>query len=202
MGHAKGGPFDIPGNLAREWLRLPANPNGRTNADVLKPWMNGMDLVRRRASWQVDRGFRVGACRIQRRSPLRRAVQVGAGTCLLRCVSGTYGLKLRRKLLVPPHERPPPEACGRALDWPVSLHRNGASRQAPRCSPGATRASVRIQHTDRHRARRRHDVRDLAQPLSREHGRSGSVLAAWGGQRSTLHAEYHDFRDLPVSRPD
>ena len=58
MGHAKGGPFDIPGNLAREWLRLPANPNGRTNADVLKPWMNGMDLTKRPAGkWIVDFGW-------------------------------------------------------------------------------------------------------------------------------------------------
>ena len=58
MGHAKGGPFDIPGNLAREWLRLPANPNGRTNADVLKPWLNGMDLAKRSAGkWIVDFGW-------------------------------------------------------------------------------------------------------------------------------------------------
>ena len=55
IGHAKRGPFDISGNLAREWLRLPANPNGQTNADVLKPWMNGMDLTRRSAGkWIID----------------------------------------------------------------------------------------------------------------------------------------------------
>ena len=58
MGDTKGGPFDIPGELAREWLRLPANPNGRPNADVLKPWVNGMDLTRRPAAkWIVDFGF-------------------------------------------------------------------------------------------------------------------------------------------------
>ena len=58
MGHAKGGPFDVPGDLAREWLHLPANPNGRTNADVLKPWMNGMDLTKRSAGkWIVDFGW-------------------------------------------------------------------------------------------------------------------------------------------------
>ena len=58
MGNAKGGSFDIPGDLAREWLRLPANPNGRTNADVLKPWMNGMDLTKRSAGkWIVDFGW-------------------------------------------------------------------------------------------------------------------------------------------------
>ncbi|MDE0060131.1 MAG: class I SAM-dependent DNA methyltransferase, partial [Defluviicoccus sp.] len=58
MGDTKGGPFDVPGDLAREWLRLPANPNGRPNADVLKPWVNGMDLTRRPADkWIVDFGW-------------------------------------------------------------------------------------------------------------------------------------------------
>ncbi len=57
IGDQKSGPFDIPGDLAREWLRLPANPNGRTNADVLKPWVNGMDLTRRPAGkWIIDFG--------------------------------------------------------------------------------------------------------------------------------------------------
>ena len=60
MGDTKGGLFDIPGDLAREWLCLPANPNGRTNADVLKPWVNGMDLTRRPAGkWIVDFGFKM-----------------------------------------------------------------------------------------------------------------------------------------------
>ena len=57
QGDIKRGPFDIPGDLARVWLCLPANPNGRPNADVLKPWMNGMDLTRRPAGkWIVDFG--------------------------------------------------------------------------------------------------------------------------------------------------
>ena len=58
MGDTKGGPFDIPGELARDWLRLPANPNGRPNADVLRPWANGMDITRRPADkWIVDFGW-------------------------------------------------------------------------------------------------------------------------------------------------
>ena len=58
MGDTKGGAFDIAGDLAREWLRLPANPNGRPNADVLKPWVNGMDLTRRPAGkWIIDFGW-------------------------------------------------------------------------------------------------------------------------------------------------
>ena len=62
MGDTKGGPFDVSGDQAREWLRLPANPNGRTNADVLKPWVNGMDLTRRPAGkWIVDFGWTMSA---------------------------------------------------------------------------------------------------------------------------------------------
>ena len=58
MGDKKNGPFDIPGELARSWLQLPANPNGRPNADVLKPWVNGMDLTRRPSGrWIIDFGF-------------------------------------------------------------------------------------------------------------------------------------------------
>ena len=57
VGNTKGEPFDIPGDLAREWLHLPANPNGRPNSDVLTPWVNGTDLTRRPAgNWIVDFG--------------------------------------------------------------------------------------------------------------------------------------------------
>ena len=58
MGDTKGGPFDVPGEQAREWLREPMNPNGRPNSDVLGPWMNGMDVTRRPSDkWIVDFGW-------------------------------------------------------------------------------------------------------------------------------------------------
>jgi type II restriction/modification system DNA methylase subunit YeeA len=58
MGDTKGGAFDVPGELARGWLKAPGNPNGRTNADVLKPWRNGMDITRRpRDMWIIDFGW-------------------------------------------------------------------------------------------------------------------------------------------------
>ena len=58
MGDTKGGAFDIPGDLARQWLQLPLNPNGRPNSDVLRPWMNGMDLTRRPSGrWIIDFGW-------------------------------------------------------------------------------------------------------------------------------------------------
>ena len=49
QGPVKVGAFDIPGNFARQWLKLPTNPNGRPNADVLRPWINDMDVTRRPA---------------------------------------------------------------------------------------------------------------------------------------------------------
>jgi type II restriction/modification system DNA methylase subunit YeeA len=57
MGDTKGGPFDIPGSLARQWLALPPNPNGRPNSDVVRPWANAMDVTRRpRDVWIIDFG--------------------------------------------------------------------------------------------------------------------------------------------------
>lgn len=58
MGDTKGGSFDVPGARAREWLVQPVNPNGRPNADVLHPWVNGMDVTRRPSDkWIVDFGW-------------------------------------------------------------------------------------------------------------------------------------------------
>jgi type II restriction/modification system DNA methylase subunit YeeA len=58
QGSQKIGTFEIPGNLARQWLQLPLNPNGRSNADVLKPCWIAIDLVRRpRDGWMIDFGL-------------------------------------------------------------------------------------------------------------------------------------------------
>ena len=58
MGDTKGGAFDIEGRIAREWLCEPLNANGRPNSDVLKPWVNGLDLTRRRRDmWIIDFGW-------------------------------------------------------------------------------------------------------------------------------------------------
>lgn len=52
----KAGAFDISGDVARSWLQMP-NPNGKSNADVVKPWSNGMDVIRRNSdTWVVDFG--------------------------------------------------------------------------------------------------------------------------------------------------
>ncbi|MBT1121723.1 class I SAM-dependent DNA methyltransferase [Stutzerimonas nitrititolerans] len=56
LGMKKGGSFDIPGSLARQWLSTP-NPNGKSSADVLFPWVNGTDIVKERhGKWIVDFG--------------------------------------------------------------------------------------------------------------------------------------------------
>ena len=55
QGTIKTGAFQISGDLARIWLRLPANPDGSRNAEVLRPWANGMDIMRRPFDrWIVD----------------------------------------------------------------------------------------------------------------------------------------------------
>ena len=53
MGDTKGGPFDIPPDLARTMLTMTGNPNGRQNSDVVRPWANGLDITRR------PRGFHI-----------------------------------------------------------------------------------------------------------------------------------------------
>lgn len=56
QGSQKIGAFDIPGELARSWLKLP-NINNKPNSDVVKPSWNGLDLTRRpRDGWIIDFG--------------------------------------------------------------------------------------------------------------------------------------------------
>lgn len=56
LGIQKTGPFELPGDLARRWLCQP-NPHGRSNAEVVRPWFNGLDITRRpRDMWIVDFG--------------------------------------------------------------------------------------------------------------------------------------------------
>lgn len=56
-GNQKGGPFDIDFELASRMLAEPINANGRPNSDVVKPWVNGLDITRRfRNAWIIDFG--------------------------------------------------------------------------------------------------------------------------------------------------
>jgi type II restriction/modification system DNA methylase subunit YeeA len=41
------GPFEVTGEEARQLLQRPINPNGRSNREVVRPWINGQDITRR-----------------------------------------------------------------------------------------------------------------------------------------------------------
>ncbi len=53
----KGGPFDVDAEQAQAMLAAPPNPNGRPNSDVVRPYFNGIDVLRRpRNVWIIDFG--------------------------------------------------------------------------------------------------------------------------------------------------
>ncbi len=57
IGDQKSGPFDIDDEIARRFLQSRGNPNGKPNSNVLKPWLNGMDVTRRPTGrWIIDFG--------------------------------------------------------------------------------------------------------------------------------------------------
>jgi type II restriction/modification system DNA methylase subunit YeeA len=56
QGPVKVGHFELTNEQAMDFIRSP-NPNGRSNADVIKPWMNASDITgRSRGMWIIDFG--------------------------------------------------------------------------------------------------------------------------------------------------
>jgi type II restriction/modification system DNA methylase subunit YeeA len=56
IGDQKSGPFEISADLAAQVIASP-NPDGRSNRDVVRPWVNGDDLAGRiRGLWIIDFG--------------------------------------------------------------------------------------------------------------------------------------------------
>jgi hypothetical protein len=54
MGDTKVGPFEVSESLARQFLSKP-NAHGKPNSDVVRPWVNGLDITRRpRRMWIID----------------------------------------------------------------------------------------------------------------------------------------------------
>ncbi|GGS37689.1 class I SAM-dependent DNA methyltransferase [Deinococcus knuensis] len=54
QGPVKIGPFEVAAELGARWRNEP-NPDGVDNRSVVRPWVNGMDLTRRRSGkWIVD----------------------------------------------------------------------------------------------------------------------------------------------------
>lgn len=57
VGATKKGPFDIDWATASSMISMPNNVNGRPNRDVVKPYLNALDVTRRnRNRWIVDFG--------------------------------------------------------------------------------------------------------------------------------------------------
>ncbi len=57
QGLQKGGAFDIDRDTAAAMLAQPLNPNGRRNGDVIKPWVNAIDVVgRNQQTYIIDFG--------------------------------------------------------------------------------------------------------------------------------------------------
>ena len=55
IGDMKKGKFEITAEIASEMLAADGNPNGRPNSDVVRPWVNALDITRRaRDMWIID----------------------------------------------------------------------------------------------------------------------------------------------------
>ena len=52
MGTTKVGPFDVDSETAQAWLTSP-NPSGRSNAEVVRRWVNASDVTRKLRNWWV-----------------------------------------------------------------------------------------------------------------------------------------------------
>ncbi len=57
QGVTKAGSFDVAGTMAREWIDLPVNANGKPNSEVLRPLVNASDVMGRGGDrWIIDFG--------------------------------------------------------------------------------------------------------------------------------------------------
>ena len=137
-GDTKGGPFDVAGDQAREWLRLPANPNGQTNADVLRPWMNGMDLTRRPAGkWIVDFGWRMSEGEAALYEEPFRWVQARRLSYAPARIRAKHAASTGTA--ISSHQN----ACGKRLTGLSRYIATPVKSPSTGCSSGATRASAR-----------------------------------------------------------
>ena len=189
MGDTKSGPFDVPGEQAREWLRLPTNPNGQPNSDVLKPWINGMDLTRRPAGkWVVDFGDTM--------SEVEAALYEGPFAYIHSNVKPIRqkNREKARRVLWWRHERPRPEMwrqivrLSRYIATPcVAKHRLFAWLDTRICPDHALIAIARDDDTT------------FGILHSRFH--EAWALRSWheSGRPSALHTHHH-LRDLPLPR--
>ncbi|MGB3797250.1 MAG: DNA methyltransferase [Alteraurantiacibacter sp.] len=76
-GFRKYGNLDIDGETARRWLNMPLNVNGEPNSTVLRPYIGGLDIVRRPNDvWVIDFfGFDTEATASQFEAPFEHALR-------------------------------------------------------------------------------------------------------------------------------
>ena len=61
-GAKKHGAFDMPETIAKKMLSVPVNPHGKPNSEVIRPWVNALDITRRpRNMYIVDFGTSMSA---------------------------------------------------------------------------------------------------------------------------------------------
>ncbi len=79
MGVTPSGGFEVEWSKARAWLAVP-NPHGVSNGEVLRPWVNALDLMRRDSgTWIVDFGTGVDEAQAaQFEAPFEHVVKVVA----------------------------------------------------------------------------------------------------------------------------
>jgi type II restriction/modification system DNA methylase subunit YeeA len=57
IGTQKNGPFDLTAEQAQQMLAVGGNPNEKSNSEVIKPWINALDVTQRpRNMWIIDFG--------------------------------------------------------------------------------------------------------------------------------------------------
>ena len=192
MGDTKGGPFDVAGDLAASGSVCRRTQTPRTNADVLKPWVNGMDLTRRSAGkWIVDFGWTMSAGAAALYEGPFRWVQGATST---RCAATEPPRRpiasdwWRHARADDPEMWAALSGLSRYIATPrVAKYRLFVWLDARVCPDSATIAIARG---------RRHHLRHPAQPVPRNLVASALHMARQG-QRPALHSNHH-VRDVPV----
>ena len=124
VGIQKTGPFEIPGELARQWLTAP-NPHGRSNGEVVRPWFNGLDITRRaRDMWIIDFGVDTA----QEDAALFEAPFAYAQTHVQPTRVGKREKRTNEHWWIFQWARP---VMRKAIAGPAALHRDPGSGQAP-----------------------------------------------------------------------
>ena len=135
MGDTKGGPFDVTSAVAKRMLAQP-NPDGRSNGDVVRQWVNGLDITRR----SRDVCTRDRKRPTHRATPRRRSDLVKSGSSASPRAAPPVQATLPRAgpRAVPPESFHPPTTlrCRRRRPWRFPWRESDQSR-----SPLSNRSS-------------------------------------------------------------